>query len=151
MPRATVVDEKEVVRFGVSIPRSLLKEFDRVSREIGFANRSEAIRAAIRELIAKHKSIGEKKANIGVIAVIYDHKEKGCEEEITDIQHKYSDVVVNASHIHLNDECLETITCVGDGERIKKLYMELRAVKGVKWAETILTWYIKARKTPKHV
>ena len=60
MPRTAVLNEREVVRFGVSIPKSLLDEFDRISKEIGFANRSEAIRAAIRELIAKHKTIGEK-------------------------------------------------------------------------------------------
>ncbi|RLG54214.1 MAG: nickel-responsive transcriptional regulator NikR [Thermoproteota archaeon] len=129
---------EEIVRFGVSVPRNLLEEFTRVSREVGFANRSEAIRAAMRLLIMKEGRVASAKGNIGVIIVLYSHGKRGCEEEITEAQHDYSSIVVNSSHIHLGEDCLEVITCRGGSEAIKELYRRIESIKGVKWADLLL-------------
>ncbi len=133
--------QKEIVRFGVSLPNSLLKELDSFIDETGFANRSEAIRAAIRLLINKHKTFEKEEANIGVISLIYDHEKHGCQEEITEKQHLFHDIVMSSTHIHLEEDCLETIICLGEGRKIKKLFKELETVKGVKLADSILFFH----------
>ena len=45
-----------LIRFGVSMEQSLLKEFDSLCEEKGYATRSEAIRDMIRNLLVEKKS-----------------------------------------------------------------------------------------------
>ncbi len=44
-----------LVRFGVSLPEHLLKEFDQWRKERGYFNRSEALRDLIRESLVKRE------------------------------------------------------------------------------------------------
>ncbi len=132
--------EGKVVRFGVSIPEKLLRNLDSVIREVSFANRSEAVRAAIRLLINKHKSIEGEEANVGVISLIYNREEFECQEKITEKQHLYEDVVKTSSHVHIGKNCLETVICIGEGKRIKKLFKEIESVKGIEWIDLSLAF-----------
>jgi len=124
------MSKNNIVRFCVSIPKSLLEKFNEVSREIGFANRSEAIRSAIRLLISSYEETMGSEGNIGVIAIIYPHG-KNLEEIVTGKQHEHEDVVMGASHYHLGENCLEVIVCKGSSDKIKELYKELKSINGV--------------------
>ncbi|ACX72810.1 MAG: nickel-responsive transcriptional regulator NikR [Methanococci archaeon] len=121
-------------RISISLPSKLLKEFDEIIAERGYASRSEAIRDAIRDYIIKHKWIhsleGER---AGSISVIYNHHASDVMEKITEIQHNYTDIIVATLHLHLDhDHCLETILVRGDAKRIRELTDKLTAQKGVK-------------------
>ena len=51
----------KIVRFGVSLPESLIKRFDSLIRRKNYSNRSEAIRDLIRrELVEEEISSNEK-------------------------------------------------------------------------------------------
>ena len=64
----------KVSRFGVSLEDDLLRSFDRSIAELGYANRSEAIRDLIRDhLIQKKVSRGEGEV-VGVVSLVYDHR-----------------------------------------------------------------------------
>ncbi len=124
----------EMDRISISLPSKLLKEFDEIIAERGYASRSEAIRDAIRDYIIKHKWIhsleGER---AGSISVIYNHHASDVMEKITEIQHNYSDIIVATLHLHLDhDHCLETILVRGDAKKIRELTDRLTALKGVK-------------------
>ena len=124
----------EMDRISISLPSKLLKEFDEIIAERGYASRSEAIRDAIRDYIIKHKWIhsleGER---AGSISVIYNHHASDVMEKITEIQHNYTDIIVATLHLHLDhDHCLETILVRGDAKRIRELTDRLTALKGVK-------------------
>ncbi len=121
-------------RISVSLPSKLLKEFDEIIAERGYASRSEAIRDAIRDYIIKHKWIqsleGER---AGAINIIYNHHENDVMEKLTEIQHDYNDIIVATLHIHLDkDHCLETVLVRGDAKKIKELTNKISALKGVK-------------------
>src|SRR5512136_2172158 len=81
----------ELVRFGVSLEKTLLEKFDAFIRNRNYTNRSEAFRDMIRqELIKREWLEGEDVA--GAITLIYDHHRKDLLSKITDIQHNYQKV-----------------------------------------------------------
>lgn len=122
----------ELVRFGVSLERTLLEKFDTFIRERDYTNRSEAIRDLIRqELIKKEWLQGEDVA--GTITLIYDHHKRDLQSKLTDIQHDYQKLIISTQHIHLDhDNCLEIIAARGKPANLQKLADSIKAIKGVK-------------------
>jgi CopG family transcriptional regulator, nickel-responsive regulator len=122
----------ELVRFGVSLERTLLEKFDTFIRERNYTNRSEAIRDLIRqELIKKEWLQGEDVA--GTITLIYDHHKRDLQGKLTDIQHDYQKLIISTQHIHLDhDNCLEIIAARGKPANLQKLADNIKAIKGVK-------------------
>lgn len=121
-----------MARISISIPEDLLREFDRIRGCIGYKDRSKAIQAAIRDFITQHM-IGEGGEGSGAVIFIYDHTIPGLEEYISDVQHKYGDVISAAMHIHLDRKhCLQIVSVRGEWKRISNLSRKLRGRKGVK-------------------
>ncbi|HVN94794.1 MAG TPA: nickel-responsive transcriptional regulator NikR [Syntrophorhabdaceae bacterium] len=122
----------EIVRFGVSLEKSLLEKFDNIIREKNYTNRSEAIRDIIRnELVKKEWIRGNDVA--GAITLVYDHHKKDLLAKITDIQHEYQKMIMCTQHIHLDhDNCLEIIAVRGKPDYVRILADTLKAVRGIK-------------------
>jgi CopG family transcriptional regulator, nickel-responsive regulator len=122
----------ELVRFGVSLEKTLLEKFDKFIKERNYTNRSEAIRDLIRqELIKKEWLQGEDVA--GTITLIYDHHKRDLQNKLTDIQHDYQKLIISTQHIHLDhDNCLEIIVARGNPRDLQKLADSIKAIKGVK-------------------
>ncbi len=117
----------------------LLRSFDREVVARGYANRSEAIRDLIRERLIRDKWRRGGRV-VGVIALVYDHRVRGLEERITDIQHHFSGEVISSMHVHLDsDHCLEVIAVRGEARRIRELTLRLLGLKGVKHGDLIAT------------
>ncbi|MBI1993654.1 MAG: nickel-responsive transcriptional regulator NikR [Deltaproteobacteria bacterium] len=130
----------KVSRFGVSLEDDLLRSFDRSIAEMGYANRSEAIRDLIRDhLIQKKVSKGEGEI-VGVVSLVYDHRTHRLGDILADMQHK-AQVAVNASlHIHLDvHNCLEVIVIRGEGGKVHEVAGKLIATKGVENGKLVTT------------
>ncbi len=124
-----------VVRISISLPADLLTSFDRVSRRVGFTDRSKAIQAAIRAFISENEwlSGSESSKGAGLIELLYDPHTRNIEKALTLIQHNYYHIVTSSTHIHLDDDnCLEAILVRGDVRSIKKLANKLAENKGIK-------------------
>ena len=129
-----------ISRFGVSLEEDLLRSFDRSIAELGYANRSEAIRDLIRDhLIQKKVSKGNEEI-IGVVSLVYDHRTHRLGDLLADMQHK-AKVVINASlHIHLDEHnCLEVIVIRGIAEKVHEVAGKLIATKGVQNGKLVTT------------
>lgn len=134
-------EERGLTRIGVSLPSNLLDKFDTIIRGRGYSSRSEGIRDAIRGYIAEyewmHAEGGDK---IGTITFIYDHNQRGLNDQLIYIQHQFIDMIKTSMHVHLDKEnCLEIIAMKGDGKTIKDMtenIMRLRGVKHVKLTTT---------------
>lgn len=129
-----------ISRFGVSLEEDLLQSFDRSIAELGYANRSEAIRDLIRDhLIQKRVSKGEGEV-VGVVTLVYDHRTHRLGDLLADMQHK-AKVAINASlHIHLDEHnCLEVIVIRGDAEKVHEVAGKLIATKGVENGKLVTT------------
>jgi CopG family nickel-responsive transcriptional regulator len=121
----------KLVRFGVSLEKSLLDKFDALTAARGYASRSEAFRDLIRgTLIEKEWKEGEEVA--GAVTLVYDHHRKDLMGRITDIQHDYHHLIISTQHVHLDhDHCLEIIAVRGRAGELDRLADSLRSIKGV--------------------
>ena len=124
----------ELVRFGVSLEKSLLDRFDLLIREKQYTNRSEALRDLIRrELVHRAWQGGSDVA--GAITLIYDHHKRDVMSRVTDTQHAFQEAIISTQHIHLDhDNCLEIVAARGKAEEVRKLADALRSIKGVRHA-----------------
>ena len=124
----------KLVRFGVSLEKSLLDKFDRLIRRKNYPNRSEAFRDLIRQELVKEEWHREGEI-AGAVTIIYNHHKRDLLNILTDIQHDFQNVIISNQHIHLDhDNCLELIAMKGNAKRVRKLADMIKSVKGVKYA-----------------
>ena len=122
----------ELVRFGVSLEKTLLDRFDKLIGEQQYTNRSEALRDLIRrELVQRQWQQGSDVA--GAITLIYDHHKRDVISKVTDTQHAFQEVIISTQHIHLDHHnCLEIVAARGKAEQVQRLADALRSIKGVR-------------------
>ncbi len=130
----------KITRFGVSLESSLLETFDPLVERLGYKSRSEAIRDLIRDrLVEEDWAVGTMKT-IGVLSLVYNHDVRDLSDALTRIQHKYLDLVVSSTHIHVDHHnCLEVIILRGEANLIKKVSDELLSTRGVKHGKLSMT------------
>jgi CopG family transcriptional regulator, nickel-responsive regulator len=122
----------DIVRFGVSLEKNLLDNFDILIKRQKYTNRSEAIRDLIRQELLK-KELEEDKEVAGAITFIYDHHQRDLLNKIIDVQHDHQDIIQSSQHIHLDHHnCLEIVAVKGNSGKVGKLADTLKALKGVK-------------------
>jgi len=120
------------VRFSVTVPEELMKEFNETIARMGYRKRSKAVQDAIRIFLSEYRWVKGKGLCVGAILVVFNHEVKGSEEKLTDLQHSYSRLVNSTLHIHLSHEnCLEIIAVRGEADDVRRLSEKLRTVKGV--------------------
>jgi CopG family nickel-responsive transcriptional regulator len=122
------------VRTSVNVPDEVLAEFDRVWREQGLDNRSRAVREAMLEYVETHSRLAETTGEV-VALVGFDYRHHDVIRELHAVQHDYQDVILNTSHTHQGEWCLESLFCRGSAERVRALTNRLRdfdAVRRVK-------------------
>lgn len=130
---------KKLARFGVSLDRSLLDEFDKVLRRRKYATRSEAIRDLIRDNLVRLEW-DENKETVGTITFVYDHHVPNLTRKLTHIQHDFQGHILTGMHVHLDhDHCLEVLVVKGKGAAIRKVADALVSVKGVKHGKLTMT------------
>jgi CopG family nickel-responsive transcriptional regulator len=128
-----VAKEKEgVTRFGVSLEKSLLRELDGFCSERGFPNRSQAIRALLREYMVERETVTSGRI-AGAVTIVYDHHRRTVVRRLVAIQHDFDDLIIASQHIHIDhDNCLEVIIVKGSVKRVRNLCDQFRSIKGLK-------------------
>ncbi len=123
----------KIERIGVSVADDLLRQFDRLIEQKGYANRSEAIRDLIRESLAQEQLKNPASEAVAGIFLVYDHHTTGLNRKLNEMQHNQFLHVIASTHIHLDHHnCLEVIILKGKSGQIKKLADSLACVKGVR-------------------
>jgi CopG family transcriptional regulator, nickel-responsive regulator len=124
---------RKVERIGVSVEPELLSEFDRLIKQKGFANRSQAIGDLIRESIAQEQLKNPASEAVAGIFLVYDHHTTGLNSKLNEMQHSHLIHVIASTHIHLDHHnCLEIIILKGKSGQIQKPADSLASTKGVK-------------------
>jgi len=122
----------ELVRFGVSLNKELLKKFDAKIKEESYSNRSNAIADLIREELIEQEW-HENKIITGVITIVFDHHKRDLVNNLTNIQHENHKLIISSQHVHLdNDYCFEIVVVKGKPKELQNLCSKLKAAKGVK-------------------
>jgi CopG family nickel-responsive transcriptional regulator len=119
-------------RFGISLEKTLIDDFDRHIRSRRYKNRSEAIRDLIREELTR-KKLAEGGVVAGAIVMTYDHHKRELVTKLLDIQHDFQPLIISTQHVHLDHHhCLEIIAIRGRAREIEKLADSIKSLVGVK-------------------
>jgi len=131
---------ENITRFGVSIEPELLDKFDKMIKKKGYVNRSEAIRDIIRaHLVIEHVKNPSAEV-ISTLTIIYDHHQGKLTDRLLEIQHDHYQEILTTTHIHIDHHtCLEVLVLQGKAENIQKLADTIKALKGIKHGELVIT------------
>jgi len=128
------VQSGNVKRFSVSLPPSLVEEFDVAWQGMQYGSRSKAVHDAIRGFITEvqwsKQASGEM---VGVILALLYLDRPGLVEEVSSLKHKFRKVISSIQQVYVDEnKSLEIIGVKGGVEEIKELKQGLMAMKGVK-------------------
>jgi CopG family nickel-responsive transcriptional regulator len=121
------------MRFGVSIERNLLENFDKWVLRHDWANRSEAIRDLIRDRLVADSWGKERGQVVATLTYVYDHHVTDLQGRLTRLQHGHDGVVLSSMHVHLDHhDCLEVLVMKGPAKKIQALADAVLGTRGVK-------------------
>jgi len=122
----------------ISLNDNILEEIDKLGKR-GYSGRSEVIRAAIRDMISNEKDISQLKGDLDGVLIISNNEKHG--EEISEIRHKYTNIIKTQIHNHLNssDKCLQIFVVSGPAEKIKALVNEFKISRKTEYAKLFVS------------
>lgn len=119
-------------RFSISLDEQLLEQFDGYIRPRGYSNRSEAVRDLIRKVLVNEEWAQDSEV-VGVVSIVYNHHQPQLQEKITELQHKYHQLITSTTHVHMeHHNCLEVTIVKGRATLVRELAENLMALRGVK-------------------
>lgn len=69
---------------------------------------------------------------VGFINVLYDHEKEGSDAALTDVQHKFLDIVLFSNHIHIDESrCLLSIAVKGQTRMVEALIKAIEGAPGI--------------------
>jgi len=109
-----------MVIISISINNDMLDQLATLQKNMGFAGRSEIIRAGIRSFVQEEKQkqdlSGHKNA---ILMVVHDDK---YDEEVARIKHNYEDLIKTHLHNKIDPErCVEVFVMEGEGKKIESV------------------------------
>jgi CopG family nickel-responsive transcriptional regulator len=125
------------MRTSFNVPDELLDAFDRVWQAQGIDNRSRAVREAMSEYVEAHSRLDATDGTV-VALVGFDYRHHEVIQALHTVQHDYQDVILNTSHTHQGEWCLESLFCSGPAERVRELTYRLRDFDGVRRVKLML-------------
>lgn len=130
-----------LIRFGVSIEKELLDNFDKLVSKRSYSTRSESIRDLIRDALIEQKIEADSQTIVlGSLTLVYDHHASNLLQEMANIQHHHHDLILSVMHLHVShDDCLEVLALNGKVSQISELSNNLISLKGVKNGNLFLT------------
>jgi len=122
-----------VKRLSVSLPPTLVEEFDGVWRSMRYENRSKAVHDAVRGFITEVSWMKESGVGVGAVLALRYLDRPGLVEEVATVQHRFREIITSIQQLYVEDnKVLEIIAVKGAVGEIKILTQELMARKGVK-------------------
>jgi CopG family nickel-responsive transcriptional regulator len=117
----------------ITLPPELLRRFDDFMEARGYYSRSEALRDAIRSLIAESELAKIETGNVAAtIMTTCDYARKDVDLKMNEIRHEFDDVVIENVHRHIDEKyCLEIFISQGNNDRILNLINRLRGMHGI--------------------
>lgn len=124
--------DEDLVRFGVSIPKGLSREFDEFLVNHENLNRSEGIRDLIRERLAQKAWTAGKTEQVATLTLLVEVKNPELPRRLADARRELADLLLSATQIRLSDkEELHVYVLRGTGTRLQEQVDRLLALRGV--------------------
>jgi CopG family nickel-responsive transcriptional regulator len=104
----------------ISVDEEMLSDLEHARLELGFSGRSEAIRAGMRMLLEEmHQEKRLKGKFSAVLLIVHPHD---AEKQVSEIKHRFEEIVKTQVHSHLRDgKCLEIFMLEGDAKKMGEM------------------------------
>lgn len=123
---------KDVEVLSFSIPKVLLRDMDKISKEVGYQTRSELIRDGIRALIKSKTRMDNISGKVeGVLIALYSFS---AESKVSEIRHHNMDIIASFMHSDFQErsaKCCDIVILKGRGEKIRRFVYDLESTKNV--------------------
>lgn len=121
-------------RITISIDESLADQFDRLIRDRGYDNRSEAVRDMVRKEIGSYRLVRKDALYcVAALSYVFNHHERRLADRLSGLQHHAHDLVVSSMRVHLDHEdCLETVFLRGKTIEVRQFANNVSAETGVR-------------------
>jgi len=130
---------RNVKRFSVSLPPTLVEEFDEIWSGMRYENRSKTVHDAIRSFITEVQWMKESGFVVGTVLVLHYLDKPGLVEEITALQRRFKGIISSIQQLYVEEnKMLEIIAVKGEVGEIKRLTQGLMARRGVKQVKTAI-------------
>ena len=112
-----------------SAPAEMMERVDELMRKEGYTSRSQIVRKALAHYFALTDE-GDPRGTTEGVVVAFHPREAGS--SVSDLRHRFSDLVVGYSHSHTTSGlCVDVMHVAGNGARVRTLVDGIRALKGV--------------------
>jgi len=120
----------------ISLTEKNVEDLEVLQRELGFAGRSEAIRAAMRTLMAENS---ERRSMVGQVDGVLIMVNDACASgSIHDIYHDNHLLIKSHVHNHLgNHKCMNMMVLSGDAMQINDLLDKMYRLDGIAYLKFI--------------
>ena len=116
----------------ISLTSNLLRKLDEFIKERGYSSRSEAIRDAVRDLLAEFELSKLEKGKVTATVTVISGHERHVDERLMRLRHEYDSIVSANMHIHIDQiYCLEVFVTEGEAEEVLDFISRVRAMRGV--------------------
>ncbi|MFO8025231.1 nickel-responsive transcriptional regulator NikR [Thiohalophilus sp.] len=127
-----IVTRNKVSRISISLPETLLDQFDNMVCERGFESRSQAMAEMINNQLADHQQEMGEKVMAGTINLVYDHSVPGLQSRLNHLQHIYIDEIISSLNINLVQmQTLQVVLVQGPARKLKMIADKMISCKGV--------------------
>ena len=129
----------DIMRFSVSVESDLMELFDKYCQQEQFATRSEAVRQLIRDMLTRRAWESGDQEVAGSLTLIYDHHRSQLRDQLVQLQHDNTDLIVSTLHAHLtHDVCMEVIVLRGPAGKLQQIASRLKGLKGIYKGELVM-------------
>lgn len=124
----TKQEGRQVDVLSFSIGRDLAADVDAIMEEIGYQNRSEVIRDAIRVFLEKHRGLHAMEGAVeGVAMVIYAPQ---AEKEVHRLLHDHTEIFPSFLHLDVGESrrrCCDVVVFRGQARDLRRVFHEVEA------------------------
>jgi CopG family nickel-responsive transcriptional regulator len=126
-------------RVTVSLDEALAREFDHLVEHQSYANRSEAMRDLMRQAVEKQRQEISTGVCVANLSYIFAHRERALAARLSELQHERHDLVVSATHMHLDHEhTLASVILRGPTSEVRAFTDQVRSERGVRFGHVNL-------------
>lgn len=123
-----------VQRITITIDDELLETLDDLTRQRGYASRSEALRDITRDAIRREQGRAQgRESCIATLSYVYDHESRDLSQRLAHAQHDHHHLTIATMHVHLDhDSCLEVAVLRGAAGEVQALSDGVTTQRGVR-------------------
>ena len=128
---------RNVKRFSISLPPSLLERFDQTWKGMKYENRSKAVHDALQRFITEVQLVKREGPALAVVLVLHYLDKPSVQEDVYTVTYNNRKIVSSIQQTYVKEnKALQIIFVVGNVDELETFTQEIMAVKGVKEVKT---------------